>query len=706
MFRPSPTGKQGNVFLQVSNGLLEIRVSYVPGGSMSSPLGIGIREGGRFFRASLATIAAAFVMLASPALLGAQAKPARGTVIVPPSNVVPPQDRGKRAHTNFLIFVPASKGGKPAPNTSSAPGGETPSSLACVYQVGPTNNVSGCPAIDSGSSGTMNYDNPTGGSNIIAIVDAYDYPTAMNDFQVFSQTFGLPYGSAACGGGPCFTQRYANGTKPKANSSWAQEEALDIEWSHAMAPNAQIVLVEAASNSNANLLQAVNFANTYIADHGGKGEVSMSWGSNETSSEASSDSYFTQPGVTYFASSGDSGGKVIWPSASPSVISAGGTTVNRDSSGNFTNETTWSSAGGGPSSYEIMPTYQDITGDVNATGNRGTPDISFDANPATGVSVYDTTSSLGLSGWLVFGGTSVASPSLAGIINNSGAFDGGWDGGSNTASVSNNLYSNYSADVSSSTNPSGCSYKSATPFNDITSGSAGTYSSGGCWDFASGIGTLRGLNGPIASTGGGTTISVSSLTLYPTTVTGGSSSLGTSTGTVTLSATPTGSVSVSLSSNSSFASVPLSVTVSGSNSATFTVNTTTVTSTTSVTITANYNGSSANAQLVVNPPSTSGGSFTVGASNITVTPGSSGTSTVTIAPSGFSGSVTLSVTGLPKFATGSFSANPVSVSGTAVGTSILTISTNKHLAIGSYPLTITGTSGSQSSSITITLNVN
>ena len=664
---------------------------------------------------SLATLAVAvLVAMSSPVVLSAQEKPARGTVIVPPSNAVPPQDRGKRAHTNFLIFVPASRSGKPAPNTSSTPGGETPSSLACVYQVGPNNTLTGCPARDSGSG--MNYDNPTGGSGVIAIVDAYDYPTAASDFQTFSQTFNLPSGNK-CGSTktePCFTKAYATGSKPSANSSWAQEEALDIEWSHAMAPHAQIVLVEAASNSNSNLLQAVNVANTIVATcngscpSGGTGEVSMSWGSSESSSEIFSDSYFTQPGVTYFASSGDSGGKVIWPSASPNVVSAGGTTVNRDTSGNSTNETTWSSAGGGPSSYEVMPPYQDITADVNTTGMRGTPDLSFDANPATGVSVYDSTSSQGLVGWMVFGGTSVASPSLAGIVNNAGAFDGGWDGGSNTSSVSNNLYSNYSADVSSSANPSGCSYTSATPFYDITSGSAGTYASGPCWDFASGIGTERGPNGPNASSGGGSTIGVSSLSLNPASVTGGSSSSGTSTGTVTLSGAPLTNVTVSLSSSDPSASVPSSVTVNGgSTSASFTVNTSSVTSTTNVTITASYNGSSAKATLTVNPASTSGGSFSVSAGNITVTRGSSGTTTVAVTPSNFTGSVTLSVAGLPKFATGSFSVNPVVISsGNTPGTSILTVSTNKHVATGVHTFTITGTSGSQSSSINVTLTVN
>jgi kumamolisin len=724
-------------------------------------------------------------------------EPHAGTVIVPPSNAVPPQDRGKRAHTNFLIFIRASRSGKPSLNTISTPSGETPSSLACVYQVGRNNTSTGCPAVESGNS--MNYDNPAGGSNVIAIVDAYDYPTAASDFQTFSQKFGLPYGNECGSSGTqaCFTKVYASGSQPKSNGGWAQEEALDIEWSHAMAPYAQIVLVEAASNSNNDLMQAVNYANSIIASAGGKGEVSMSWGSSESSSETSLDSYFTQPGVTYFASSGDSGGKVIWPSASPYVVSAGGTTVNRDSSGNFTGETTWSSAGGGPSSYEVMPPYQDVTADINTSGMRGTPDISFDANPASGVSVYDSTPSQGLSGWLVFGGTSVASPSLAGIVNNAGAFDGGWDGGGNPTSVQNNLYTNYGADLSSSTDPTACSYTSSTPFYDVQSGSAGTYSAGACWDFASGIGTERGLNGPTGSTGPSFSVSASPTSVS---VTQGSSTNATSTITVTPSSTFTGSVDLTATApNGSGLNVSVSPTsVSSSNSWTATLSvgagsatagTYTVTvsgtssgaSSSSTTVTVTVNGppaaptnlqaSAGNAQVsltwtassgatsydvlrsttsgqesslasvnstsytdtsvtngttyyyeieAVNsygpsgpsneasatPAATGAGSFTVTAANFTVIRGSSGSTTVTVTPSGgFTGSVTLAVTRLPRFANGSFSVNPVSISGSTAGTSAFTVSTNKHVATGTYTLTITGTSGSLSSSTTVTLTI-
>jgi kumamolisin len=155
----------------------------------------------------------------------AQQEARRGTVTVPASNVEVPEDVGRRAHTNFLIFVPGARSGKQAqPNTSSGPSGETPGSLSCIYKTWADGQISGCP-----TDGTYTVQT-SGGSNVIAIVDAYDYPTAENDFQVFSQTFSLPYGNQ-CGpshNAACFTKVYAS-SQPRANCGWAQEAALDIE---------------------------------------------------------------------------------------------------------------------------------------------------------------------------------------------------------------------------------------------------------------------------------------------------------------------------------------------------------------------------------------------------------------------------------------------------------------------------------------------
>src|SRR5712671_6432700 len=182
-------------------------------------------------------------------------------VLIPASTIERPEDVGLRAHTNHLIRFEGKPGG------GGSPSGETPASLRSVYKL---------PS--------------TGGSGVIAIVDAFDYPTAENDLNVFSSQFGLPACTTANG---CFKKVFASGSQPAANCGWSQEAALDIEWAHAMAPNAKIVLVEAATNSFVDLFAAVDVATSQVlAGPTGKGEVSMSWGGSEFSGENANDSHF------------------------------------------------------------------------------------------------------------------------------------------------------------------------------------------------------------------------------------------------------------------------------------------------------------------------------------------------------------------------------------------------------------------------------
>jgi len=378
----------------------------------------------------------------------------KGWVMVPDSSREHPEDVGKKGHTNHVIFLRHGA-------TYTSPWGETPATIRPVYNL---------PS--------------TGGLGVIAIVDAYDYPSAAADFDVFSGQFGLPLSSAnVCNGAnPCFQRVYAAGKKPKANCGWAQEAALDIEWAHAMAPYAQIVLVEAASNSFSDLFKAVDVATNIVLNGGvkggiGSGEVSMSWGGSEFSSEATYEKRLAAAGVVYFAASGDAGGKTIYPGVSPNVVSAGGTTINRDAKGNFLSESGWSGSGGGPSKYEPRPSYQD--GIVAIVGSkRGTPDFSFDADPNSGVSVYDSTPCQGVSGWLVFGGTSVSSPSLAGIVNLAGHLY------PDTKTELGTIYADYASPT-----------YYPTDFRDILSGTAGSYSAKQGWDFVTGVGSNQGLNG-------------------------------------------------------------------------------------------------------------------------------------------------------------------------------------------------------------------
>ena len=257
------------------------------------------------------------------------------------------------------------------------------------------------------------YNFPTsstaGAGQTIAIVDAYDDPTAENDLNVFSSYYHLPPCTTANG---CFTKvNQTGGTKyPRSDSGWALEISLDVQWAHAIAPGAKILLVEASSNSFANLLAAEDYAGLHA------GYVSNSWGGSESSGETAYDGHFVRTGVSFFVSAGDAGLPAEYPSASPNVISVGGTTLTFDSSGALVSETGWSSGGGGCSAYETANAAQSAFveyAQANCGGKRATPDVSLDADPASGVSVYDSTRYQGQKGWWQVGGTSASSPMWA-----------------------------------------------------------------------------------------------------------------------------------------------------------------------------------------------------------------------------------------------------------------------------------------------------
>jgi subtilase family serine protease len=275
------------------------------------------------------------------------------------------------------------------PFATTSPTGLSPAQIIQVYE------FSGSPL--------------AGASQTIAIVDAYDDPQAESDLAVFSQQFGLPSCTTTNG---CFSKVNQNGGTryPRADAGWALEISLDIQWAHAIAPGARILLVEAGTNSFANLLAAEDYASAHAS------YVSNSWGGSEFSSEAGYDTHFSRSGVSFFASAGDAGLPANYPSSSPNVISVGGTTLNLDSGGNFLSETGWSGGGGGCSQYEIATSAQSAFseyGQVGCGGRRATPDVSLDADPASGVSVYDSQGYQGQKGWFVVGGTSASSPMWA-----------------------------------------------------------------------------------------------------------------------------------------------------------------------------------------------------------------------------------------------------------------------------------------------------
>jgi len=423
----------------------------------------------------------AVVLLAGSASLAWSQNP--GGIVIPSSSVPGPGDAGVLAHTNIQLLIPP--GGLPAvaPQIPGTPGPpfmgffyETPASIACIYQL-MLPQVPGC-------NPYLAYMNPAGGSRAIAIVDAYHDPNAIADFTNFSHQFGIPVSfftqvqtQHGNGSGVC-TGALSTPVNDPTGGGWALEESLDIEWAHAMAPSAAIYLVEAQSNLFTDLFCAITTAANLVSVAGG-GEVSMSFGGGEFSSEVFFDGIFSGSNVVFFASSGDAPG-TEYPCVSPNVVCVGGTSTGRNPvTGAFLNqETAWQVAGGGPSLYESRPGYQPFT----VGSQRAVPDVSADANPNTGVWVLDNYAlSVPGSGcsvgpcWFIVGGTSVAAPLWAGIVNRAGNFYGS----GNTELT--RLYSDPSSD-----------------FNDVTIGSCGLntgYLSGSGWDFCTGRGSPRGYAG-------------------------------------------------------------------------------------------------------------------------------------------------------------------------------------------------------------------
>lgn len=406
----------------------------------------------------LMTSAVVLCFCALPAF--AQRHSVRGRVMVPRSSMAQPGDAGKVFHTNIEVFMPDAQ--KPFVGPPFAGYAfETPASLGCVY--GLTRRTRGC-------NPNVATENPSGGKGAIAIVDAFDDPNAQADLAFFSAQFGLP---------PAKLQVvYASGTQPGLDPSggWELEESLDIEWAHAMAPNAKIFLVEAATNSGDDLFSAELVASALVAANGG-GEVSNSWGGGEFDGEDQLDPFFQMPGVVFFASTGDAPG-TGYPATSPNVVAAGGTTTARDPyTGDFLYELPWTEGGGGASEFEPRPHYQDSL--RRTLGNsRGIPDVSFDANPDTGVWVWDSNLFQGeAGGWFVVGGTSLSSPALAGIVNSTGR-----------------LFHSSDAELSFMYNNAHNPFD----FNDIRVGYCGPYAgflAEPGWDFCSGIGSVNGKQG-------------------------------------------------------------------------------------------------------------------------------------------------------------------------------------------------------------------
>lgn len=359
------------------------------------------------------------------------------------------------AHPDYLVL---SHDGL-TPFATSGPTGMTPTQIRHAY------------AFDQifFQNGTVVGD---GSGQTIAIVDAYDDPRIANDLHMFDLAFGLP--------DPVFTKVNQNGgsTMPAADAGWAGEIALDVEWAHAIAPKANILLVEASSNSFSDLLTAVRYA----ASQPGVSVISMSWGGGEFSGESTYDSSFRTPaghaGVTFVASSGDDGAPPSYPAVSPNILAVGGTTLRLTSSFTISSETAWSGSGGGISSNESQPAYQKGTV-TQTTTKRGSPDVAYDSNPSTGFPVYDSYNNSTSSPWVQYGGTSDAAPQWAALIaiaNQGRALNGlaALDGPSQTLPMIYGLPASDFHDIISGSSTGSPTYSAGTGY-DLTTGRGSPY---------------------------------------------------------------------------------------------------------------------------------------------------------------------------------------------------------------------------------------
>ncbi|GAP49029.1 S53 family peptidase [Streptomyces azureus] len=285
----------------------------------------------------------------------------------------------------------------------------------------------------------------SGTGRTIAVVDAHDDPDAESDLATYRSHYGLPACTAANG---CFKKVSQTGSTtalPAPDSGWAGEISLDLDMASAICPNCHIVLVEAKSASMANLGTAVNEAVSLGAKY-----VSNSYGGGESSSDATYDSsYFNHPGVAITVSAGDGGYGAQYPAASKYVTAVGGTRLSASPTTRGWTESVWQTSstegtGSGCSAYDAKPAWQTDTG----CARRMIADVSAVADPATGVSVYDTYGADG-QGWATYGGTSASAPIIASVYALAGT-------------------------PSSGSYPAKFPYANTSALNDVTSGSNGT----------------------------------------------------------------------------------------------------------------------------------------------------------------------------------------------------------------------------------------
>jgi hypothetical protein len=310
--------------------------------------------------------------------------------------------------------------GKVAPGFHASCGAAGPGRARCLSQYRPSTRTgrgaaAAVPPAGYGPADLMSaYKVPASTSTkTVAIVDAFGYPTAESDLAVYRRTFGLPACTVASGCLRIVNQDGAPGPLPEPDFGWAVESALDLQAASAACPTCRLLLVEGNDN-----LEGALAAATDTAVRLGASVVSNSYGADESNGlQPLEASYDNHPGVPILASSGDFGfGIPSWPAVLPNVIAVGGTTLNRAGDSRGWTEQAWSGAGSGCSAWYDKPAWQH---DPNCQ-MRTTADISADADPDTGLAIYDTFEMDPNDAWLVVGGTSAASPYVAGLIASTG----------------------------------------------------------------------------------------------------------------------------------------------------------------------------------------------------------------------------------------------------------------------------------------------
>jgi hypothetical protein len=504
-------------------------------------------------------------------------------------------------------------------------------------------------------------------SRVIAIVDANDDPDAFRNVTQFRTDSGLPaiqdctlgtLTTLTSGAAPCFTKTNQTGgtSLPAADAGWSNEIDLDLQAASADCPMCSILLLESTNSSIGNLGTAV----TTAANTAHVVAISNSYGISGDYPGSFAPAYdnAAKKGIAVTASAGDGGYGVLFPASATNVIGVGGTTLSVDASGARTTETAWAGTGSGCSVYNAAPSWQSIP-DNPCSGKKAISDLSADADPNSGLAIYTTYS--GVTGYWVFGGTSLSSP----IIAASYATKGGYNATTLAGQVA---------------------WAPGTPYFDVTAGSNGTCSrpvlctAGAGWDGPTGRGSIAGPRAPSVLT----TITVSPVSA--------SVQIG---GTQQFNATAKDQYGQPMSPPPT---IDWSVDGGGTINAAGLFSATTAGGPFTVTA-ANGSVSNTASVTVTNVPADF--SLSVSPAMQSVSRGATATYTVTITPTnGFNGQVTLTLTGQPSGSTVTFTPNQ-----TGAGMSTLTVKTLQTTSRQTYSMTIHGVSGSLNHTAGVSLRV-